>query len=409
MTPTLPEEAAFAAAKAITGPLRDPTEWELEQFKRALTAALPFLPVQGAVKKLEWGNARITEDGREAEDAESPVGRYIATDTGWFLLGRTGYEVERGLYQAKAAAQADYEARILSALEPSAARELAFYEGDDICARLEGLASWLDGSQHSKWCGRKEVPIHGYSGEGKLVRAAIAAIRALSSPDHSDAAPERAWYFKSGDTVPEWLEKIESGYCTLTFGVDVVVTSKDGGYEVRPQGIADNAGPILHVVNKGNVTPEIKGGGNGVAIIGYNRPYDETAGWRIARLKRLLEMARPYVECYDTREHNSEQDAVLTEIDKALSVVVGEPHADAGKVEGEGWQPIESAPKDGTRILAAGMQSGPSIEIVSYGRAGPYNRSTKKFAEGWYCIPGHLLAPSHWRPLPSAPASEGEE
>ncbi|WP_210210547.1 hypothetical protein [Brucella anthropi] len=71
--------------------------------------------------------------------------------------------------------------------QPSAARELALYEGDDICARLEGLASWLDGSQHSKWCGRKEVPIHGYSGEGKLVRAAIAAIRALSSPVHADA------------------------------------------------------------------------------------------------------------------------------------------------------------------------------------------------------------------------------
>src|SRR5690606_10072083 len=112
---------------------------------------------------------------------------------------------------------------------------------------------------------------------------------------------------------------------------------KDGGYEVRPQGIADNAGPILHVVNQGNVTPEIKGGGNGVAIIGYNRPYDETAGWQIARLKRLLEMARPYVECYDTSEHNSEQDAVLTEIDKALSVVGGEPHPEAGKVEGNGW------------------------------------------------------------------------
>ncbi|WP_454622738.1 hypothetical protein [Brucella anthropi] len=118
---TLPEEAVKAAATALANYIgHGMAEKCVDKAKEALTAALPFLPVQGAVKKLEWGNARITEDGREAEDAESPVGRYIATDTGWFLLGRTGYEVERGLYQAKAAAQQDYEARILSALEPFA-------------------------------------------------------------------------------------------------------------------------------------------------------------------------------------------------------------------------------------------------------------------------------------------------
>ncbi|MBA8851247.1 hypothetical protein FHW20_002182 [Ochrobactrum intermedium] len=96
----------------------DATERLRTEMRAALTAAAPHLAAV-RVKKLEWGNARITEDGREAEDAESPVGRYIATDTGWFLLGQTGYKVERGLYQAKAAAQADYSARILSALEPS--------------------------------------------------------------------------------------------------------------------------------------------------------------------------------------------------------------------------------------------------------------------------------------------------
>ncbi len=209
------------------------------------------------------------------------------------------------------------ENHIISALEPSAARELALEEA------ARNAAMYLA-------TGFITCPRCGEDVETKNTDAEYALRAALSSPDHADAVRERAWYFSAGDTVPEWLEKIEKGNCTLTFGVDVVVTSKDGGYEVRPQGIADNAGPILHVVNQGNVTPEIKGGGNGVAIIGYNSPYDETAGRRIARLKRLLEMARPYVECYDTREHNSEQDAVLTEIDKALSVVVCEPHADAG-------------------------------------------------------------------------------
>lgn len=282
------------------------------------------------------------------------------------------------------------QASSLSALEPSAARELAFYEGDDICARLEGLASWLDGSQHSKWCGRKEVPIHGYSGEGKLVRAAIAAIRALSSPDNADAMRERAWYFSAGDTVPEWLEKIEKGNCTLTFGVDVVVTSKDGGYEVRPQGIADNAGPILHLVSHGNVTPEIKGGGNGVAIIGYNRPYDETAEGKIERLKRLLEMALPYVECYDTREHNAEQDAVLTEIDKALSVLTEGDHiAYAGKVEGDGKPVAYLRPKDIERLAKPGVSGAINVQIANVPFIG--------------CTVPVFAA------LPSAPASEGAE
>ncbi|WP_176056642.1 hypothetical protein [Brucella intermedia] len=201
MTPTLPEEAVKAAQDAFNKTINDPImvpcnrcsgkgyhygfgedgaspDWCVEcggsafdvvpgeeerAMRAALTAALPFLPVQGAVKKLEWGNARITEDGREAEDAESPVGRYIATDTGWFLLGRTGYEVERGLYQAKAAAQADYEARIRSAIEtvisvsePSAARELALEEAAQIA-------------------------------EDYVQYDVATAIRALSSPDHADA------------------------------------------------------------------------------------------------------------------------------------------------------------------------------------------------------------------------------
>ncbi len=96
-----------------------------------------------------------------------------------------------------------------------------------------------------------------------------------------------------------------------------------------------------------------------------------------------------------------------TDAEYTLRAALSSPdHADAGKVEGDGWLPIESAPKDGTRILAAGMKNGPAIEIVSYGRSGPYNRSTKEYAKGWSCIPGHLLAPTHWRPLPSAPSQE---
>jgi|GEM_PF-3690660 len=354
--------------------------------------ALHHLPRVG-VKKLEW---ELVSGDHYAEGAGTHYNIYQTKPDLWNSVtvrpGNVRLATNVDLEAAKAAAQADYEARILSAietgitvsqpscakikaarkaveelantpmnlpledwsrissailsaLEPSAVRELALEEilreVDEIERRVWAwsgsafLNNELEGAEDTD-C--KTELYSELCRIGNAMHWLRTKICALSSPDHADAVRERAWYFSAGDAVPEWLEKIEKGNCTLTFGVDVVVTSKDGGYEVRPQGIADNAGPILHVVSHGNVTPEIKGGGNGVAIIGYNRPYDETAEGKIERLKRLLEMALPYVECYDTREHNAEQDAVLTEIDKALSVLTEGDHIDdAGKVEGDGW------------------------------------------------------------------------
>ncbi|WP_176037657.1 hypothetical protein [Brucella tritici] len=357
---TLPEEAVTLWAVIIHGP-------------DDLIAAPDYLSAVRMSNAFNawWLDLKTKQPHNDAIDA-----RMWAIPTDWPGNDAQGHAVEL----SKPHPEYQWLREALSALEPSAARELALEEGyrQGIEAAAQKAAEMLvfadttstadreipaairalgtsreqlnkavsnvpDQQKNEPGAhGERELPIDRfdsvdpsesigcYGGSGQWIElGTVADIRALSSPDHADAVRERAWYFSAGDTVPQWLEKIEKGNCTLTFGVDVVVTSKDGGYEVRPQGIADNAGPILHVVNQGNVTPEIKGGGNGVAIIGYNRPYDETAGRRIARVKRLLEMARPYVECYDTREHNSEQDAVLTEIDKALSVVVGETRPEA--------------------------------------------------------------------------------
>lgn len=193
MTPTIPEKALRAAQEATEGGFGITDD----DMRRALTAALPFL--QGVkVKALEWPNSRITEDGREAQDAESPVGRYIATDTGWFLLGRTGYELERGLHQSKAAAQADYEDRILSAIEPApspraqALEEAARHLDDEASTSLSQSATCSD-DMFDEFYDRSEY-----------FKEAAASVRALSSQPVADGWSPIETAPKDGTVIDLW-------------------------------------------------------------------------------------------------------------------------------------------------------------------------------------------------------------
>lgn len=82
-----------------------------------------------------------------------------------------------------------------------------------------------------------------------------------------DAISERAWYFTKGTPLPAWL--VESNI-ELFAGADLLVTSRNGGYEIRPQnfpmGLSDS---IIHGPNPDKVAHVfVKGGGNGIAIIG---------------------------------------------------------------------------------------------------------------------------------------------
>lgn len=85
-------------------------------------------------------------------------------------------------------------------------------------------------------------------------------------------------------------------------------------------------------------------------------------------------------------------------------------HADAGKVEGEGWLPIESAPEDGTVILVyrddAGVFTAHYVEEDAH-LSSPLNPPEGDFY--WFSTCGDDLTgdmPTHWRPLPSAPSQE---
>ena len=54
-----------------------------------------------------------------------------------------------------------------------------------------------------------------------------------------------------------------------------------------------------------------------------------------------------------------------------------------------GWQPIETAPRDGTRILACG---GETVEVIFWAN-GWFNQSAE--ISTWQTWP-----PTHWQPLP---------
>lgn len=60
------------------------------------------------------------------------------------------------------------------------------------------------------------------------------------------------------------------------------------------------------------------------------------------------------------------------------------------------WQPLKTAPKDGTQVLLASVDDG------GYGvRQGFYE--TAFASRKWYDIDGEEIEPQYWMPLPAAP------
>ena len=71
----------------------------------------------------------------------------------------------------------------------------------------------------------------------------------------------------------------------------------------------------------------------------------------------------------------------------------------------DSWQPIESAPKDGTDFLA--WMFGNSMMVIHYNPVG-----SKSDEHPWLTADGqtgyHKNAPTHWRVLPEPPTVDGE-
>jgi len=72
------------------------------------------------------------------------------------------------------------------------------------------------------------------------------------------------------------------------------------------------------------------------------------------------------------------------------------------------WQPIETAPKDGTFVVVF-AEKNPNGRKVR--RASPVCVAAKRGWMGWVATPGdYQVSPTHWLPLPAPPQTpmEGE-
>lgn len=117
---------------------------------------------------------------------------------------------------------------------------------------------------------------------------------------------------------------------------------------------------------------------------------------------KIAETWSAYGDYYD--------DGQKHEIAAAIRALSSPDHiADAGKVEGDGWLPIESAPKDGTVIQAWHQVHKCPVSVLWKDDGFPYRGERLNWHERTYTTAWPERAFTHWRPLPSAPASEGAE
>lgn len=71
------------------------------------------------------------------------------------------------------------------------------------------------------------------------------------------------------------------------------------------------------------------------------------------------------------------------------------------------WQPIETAPKDATKIIT--FHGREMLGISYWGRSGRYNRAAwqtySTTHSAWFSV-DHIDQPTHWMPLPLPPEAE---
>jgi len=92
-----------------------------------------------------------------------------------------------------------------------------------------------------------------------------------------------------------------------------------------------------------------------------------------------------------------EAELLLNEVE-SLKSKLSAAESKLRSLDGQGWRPIEEAPKDGTKILVTSRLTGPEIVFFQ--------------ADCWWkqlpseVFPAWTQFPTHWMPLPSPPKGE---
>ena len=152
--------------------------------------------------------------------------------------------------------------------------------------------------------------------------------------------------------------------------------------------------------------------------LGYFPIYTQPVSSPSPRAQALEEAARKHLKWFerficDQDELNSSTPRKVAQnaqdaADELRAALSSPDHADAGKVEGDGWLPIETAPKDGTEFIGWDgkwpfrCSAGKKYELYPHMDGGPTYRDVW---DGHYYDSLTIEHPTHWRPLPSSPGA----
>jgi hypothetical protein len=305
-----------------------------------------------AVKALEWNDNNIG-----VSYADTPFGRYRATNSGWWF-GADHLTYAPSKEAAKSAAQADYDRRIRSALaapvrSPDAVTLETYY------------------ARQIEWSRDTFGP----------------ALRTKGAIDH----------------IRKELAEIEADPHDLSEWVDVIILAMDGFW--RHGGTAESLMPALLAKQAKNMA----------------RAWPD---WRTMSEDRAIEhdrsgdaLSSPQPPDPAAVRVTHEVTDLLTEVGRMpadfpnyadWSVTLPAGHwralsAALASARPEGWRTMNSAPRDGTRILATGGGLNSRVDIVEYlPNVGAWEGNGYVFDD---CDdePDGYSRPSRWMPLPPLP------
>lgn len=192
--------------------------------------------------------------------------------------------------------------------------------------------------------------------------------------------PQMAW---KRTTCDDGLEMVHHGGDTIFFG--------DANHQ-EPNDI-ERFDLIVELANSvPQIIAALRAQGSGTFPLGLGTPSD--ADWQ-----RALDCAGDVMEGYYSKPHISTKAGRRAALDDAMQHAFGMLSLSLPAEGGarEGWQPIETAPKDGTRVL---VFEGHVVRTVTGARwlGSPH--------DVWIADNGsYLRRASHWQPLPAYPIS----